>query len=107
MRTITAKISAWLTGNSLTPKELLDGEPARVINGLGYSLHDMTGSGWSLVGEAEITLIIPDENALIANKVEALKHEKASVLAQAQLRATLIEGQIQELLCIEFKPEVE
>ena len=46
-----------------------------------------------------------DEKEIIGNKISALKSEKYSVLADAEAKATRIDGMIQELLCIEYKPE--
>lgn len=49
--------------------------------------------------------IHPDSNNTSAFRNFRLKSEKYSVLADAEAKATRIDGMIQELLCIEYKPE--
>lgn len=103
-RTITATVPAWITSNSFDPRKLIDGKADEIISTLSYySLTDMTDLGWVKCGTAEITLTIHDEKEVIGNKISALKAEKAAVLADAEAKATRIDGMIQEL--IEYKPE--
>lgn len=104
-RTITATVPAWITSNSFDPRKLIDGKAEEIIGALYYSLSDMTDCGWIKCGTAEITLTIHDEKEIVSNKIGALKAEKAAVLADAEAKARRIEGMIQELLCIEYKPE--
>lgn len=105
-RTITATVPAWITSSSFDPRKLIDGKADEIIGALNYySLGDMTDLGWVKCGTAEITLTIHDEKEIIGNKISALKAEKAAVLADAEAKATRIDGMIQELLCIEYKPE--
>ncbi len=66
----------------------------------------MTASGWTFAGEAEITLQLVDHKALVENKVEALKAEVKSIKAEATMKVTQIERQIQTLLAITYEPEV-
>lgn len=106
-RKITATVPAWITNDYFDPKTLVDGEPVKVVGDLHYCAPeaDMTGYGWVKVGTAEITLTIDDPREVINNKVDALQAQKRSVMAEAQMKLNKIEGQIQELLCIEHKPE--
>ena len=60
---------------------------------------DIDGGG-SLVGTAEVTITLHDADDLIANKVAALRAEKAQTLAEAEAKATRLERQIQQLLAI-------
>lgn len=105
MRTVTATVPAWITSDYFDPKLLIDGDPVIVISGLTFhGTSDMTGVGWVRCGTAEITLTIHDENEVIGNKIAALKATKTAILAKAEAEATRLEGKIQELLCIEYKP---
>lgn len=106
-RTITATVPAWITSNYFDPKTLVDGEPGRVIDGVGYSSLDMSTHGWVKCGTAEITLTIDDPREVIDSKVTALQAQKKSVMAKAQMELNKLEGQIQELLCIEYQPSAE
>jgi hypothetical protein len=103
MKTVTTKTKAWVTPYSgLSPDDLAHGR----IGGLTY--HDCTSGvpdGWTLAGEAEITVHLVDTKTLIANKVEALRQEAKAVRAEATAKCTRIEGQIQNLLALSFDGE--
>lgn len=70
---------------------------------------DMSGSfkDCVLVGEREVEVEVPDDFDPRPGMIDALKKQKTQVLAEAQRKATQIEERIQQLLCIEHKPEVE
>lgn len=61
--------------------------------------------GYTFVGEAEVTVEIPEVRVLVENKVAALREEEATVRAEAVAKCTAIQSQIQNLLAIEFTPE--
>jgi len=87
---------------------------------LHWSHTDYSGPQWQLwstdmsahfkdtvcIGEREIEIDAPDDFDPRPGMVDSLRKQKAQVLADAQLKATQIEGRIQQLLCIEHKPEV-
>ncbi len=101
-RTISTKTQSWLSNHStIGPEDLRD--PKNIV-GLIFSNADMRPCGWTYVGEAEITVELVDESKLIDNKVAALREELKTVRAEAQIKSTKIEGQIQSLLCIENNP---
>jgi len=101
-RTITGKSKAWFTNSAYGPEDL-GRDPDRVVSAvLSYSKDDMTPYGWSLAGEAEITITIPDQQTLVENKVESLRAEKKKLQAETQAKVTAIESQIQKLLAITF-----
>lgn len=102
--TITARTKAWFITDSDGPEDL-HGDPVRAVSTVSYYAGDMTAYGWSLVGEAEITLYVDHEDTLIDNKVAALRQELKNVLGEAQLKATEIEGRIQKLLAISYTPK--
>jgi len=61
----------------------------------------------ALVGEREVTVDVPDNFDPRPGMVDGLKQKKNKVLADAQMEATKIDGQIQQLLAIECKPEAQ
>lgn len=99
---ITFKTKAWLSKNSdATPADLRTPKGAADLH---YSPYDMGRFGDTYIGEATITVEVPDERTLIDNKVEALREEVKATRAEATAKVTKLEGQIQQLLAIEFKP---
>jgi hypothetical protein len=101
MKSIKATTKAWLPSHA-SPEDLL-GDSVHAISTMAYSDSDMQRAGWTLVGEAEITVILVDEDQIILNKVDSLRAEKNRIIADAQVKVNDIEGKIQSLLAIEFK----
>jgi hypothetical protein len=101
MKTIKATTKAWLPRHA-SPEDLL-GDSVRAVSAMTYSYYEMQHHGWTLVGDAEITVSLVDEDQIILNKVDSLRAEKDKIIADAQVKANAIEGQIQNLLAIEFK----
>lgn len=65
------------------------------------------GDGYRLIGWAEIKVDVMPVKSMLTSAVETLKAEKETVLAEAQKRATEIEGEIQKLLAITYDAEVQ
>lgn len=102
MKTVSTKTKAWISPHSsVSPADLIAGER---IDDLHFSLLAMERSGWTYVGDAEITVQIIDEKSMIGNKVEALRNEAAAIRAEATARVTHIESQIKNLLAISYDP---
>jgi hypothetical protein len=102
MTTATIKTKAWVTQYSSTsPENLLAGD----LRGLSYYESDMTSAGWTLVGDAEVTVTLIDKRTMIDNKIAALREEAKTVRAEATAKVTKIEGQIQNLLALSFDGE--
>lgn len=105
MKTHTVKTKAWATQYCrITPQELLEGNR---IDDLVFGNYDKSPSGWTFIGDAEITVTIPDERTLIDNKVEALREEAKAIRAEATAKVTQIESQIQNLLAISYDDQVQ
>lgn len=99
---VTFETKAWISEyNSVTPEQLRTPEGATTLH---YSDHDMRGNGWSFAGDATVTLNLIGERDLIDSKVVSLREQAASIRAEATAKVTRIEGQIQQLLCIENSP---
>lgn len=60
--------------------------------------------GYTFVGEAVVTVEIPDVRELVDNKIVALREEAASIRAEATAKCTAIDSMIQNLLAIEYTP---
>lgn len=107
MTTVTATTKAWLNSCSdVTPQQLANPKPA-VIDQIFYANHDMKSVGWTLIGEANITITFINQDELIGNKVAALRAEAVNIRAEATAKCTRIEDQINQLLCLEFTPAGE
>ena len=99
-RVISGKLPAWFTSEWVGPDDL-HGSPKDAIGKLSFFIFsDTPPSGWSLAGDAEITVTLDNEKTLIANKVDALRRELQKVRADASVTETLIESKIQNLLAI-------
>lgn len=105
---IKATVRAWLL-RFYMPNDLL-GDPQQVISKL--ILYEPSGEddvrqwqqmGYIYVGEADVTLRMIDQQADIANKVDALRAEQTRTLADARARVTSIEANIQKLLAIDYE----
>jgi hypothetical protein len=102
MTTVTTKVKAWIgPHSSVSPADLIAGKR---IEDLYFSGLNMTSAGWTTVGEAEITVHLVDEKAMVENKVEALREEAKAIRAEAHMKCTIIEEQIQNLLAITYEP---
>ena len=62
--------------------------------------------GYTVIGEAEITLHVVSKEELVANKVSALRQEVKKTTAEATRKVTQLEGQINDLLAIGFNAPV-
>ena len=80
-----------------------ENEPVYIINPSDLSRVDPC---YVPVREIEIEVEIPDDFDPRPQQIEALRKEKQRILAEAEVKATNIEEQIQRLLCIEYKPEL-
>lgn len=69
--------------------------------------HDMSNCGPEYVPimQVETTYEIPDSFNPIPLQVAALRQKKREVMAESEQKLNDLEGQIQNLLCLELKPE--
>lgn len=103
---IEGTLNAYLSSCShLSPAEL---ETPKALSRLIFNEPPAEGrgdylvkSGYTLVGAATISLALIDRDTLVANKIDALRNEAAGIRAEATAKCTRIEGQIQQLLCLE------
>lgn len=75
--------------------------PARVNDGvLDW---DWSKDGYRFVGWAAISIQLLPSDTMLQSAVSALQAEKQAVIADAQRRATEIDGEIQKLLAITYE----
>lgn len=97
--TITGTIKAQLA-SCYGPQDLRGVDPQTIISRLSFAEGDMSKYGYSVVGTAEVTVTLFDEDTMVGAKVEALRAEATRVQAEATAKVTQIEHQIQRLLAI-------
>lgn len=108
----TAEVHAWLS-SSAEIDGLFDAPSDRVVAALLYSTQGPGEGGFyereglTYLGTASITIKIGSRDHLVDQKVTALRAERQSVLADAQVKALRIERKIQTLLAISHEPRAE
>lgn len=101
------KTGVWLTNQWTTVEELLGMTQEQLVSKLTCWDIDCHIEGWTLVGTAEVAITLDSKDKMIGNKVDALKAELKKTKADAEVRCNFLRGQINNLLAIEFKPEVD
>lgn len=98
---ITSTTTAWITEyrQQQLHDAIRENDPDRIVESLSFSNLDMSDC-WTRIGEATITVDVPDENEIKLGMVESLKAERERVLANAQAKANEIEEKIKNLLAI-------
>jgi hypothetical protein len=100
----TAQMHAFISKeSSATPQELQTEKGVRKMSFFSDKKYWIE-LGYTYIGEATITVEVPDERTLIDSKVEALREEIKTTRAEATAKVTKLEGQIQQLLAIEYAP---
>jgi hypothetical protein len=98
---VTSTMHAFISPNStVTPQVLATDKGIRHMAFFGDK-EFWIKQGYTHIGEATITVDVPSERELVDNKVAALREEIVTTRADATAKCTRIEGQIQQLLCIE------
>jgi hypothetical protein len=102
---VTTTMSAYLSPFvTLTPQELQTPAGAsQMTYAVGKSKY-WAEQGYTYVGEAEVAVEVPDIRELVESKVEALREQATAIRAEATAKCTVIDGQIQNLLAIEYTP---
>ena len=94
MKKITGMTTAWLSYAT----------DATEFSNLAFSSCDMSDHGWVKVGDASVTVTLLDYKDVVTGQIDMLNEAKKRVQAEAEKKLTEIEGQIQSLLAIEYKP---
>lgn len=94
--------TAWLSKHSrLSPEQILTATGEQLIEDISFTELDMTSHGYTKVGTATVEFDLIDCNAMIDNKIVALRAELQGVKAEAQVKVQRLEDQLQSLLAIE------
>ena len=99
---ITTEAMAFLSNDSTTT--LADLRTPEGAQRLAFFTCDMSKYGYLFVGKAQITVEFPNEKELIENAVASLREQSAHIRAEAFAKCNAIDGQIQQLLAIEYQP---
>lgn len=106
MTTITTDVylkisneSTWQQDDFLRAKK--KGDHAGMVSA-GYVSAYPASDGYTLLGKGTATIELLDDKEVTKSAVASLTARRKRVLAEAQAEATKIEGQIQNLLAIEF-----
>ena len=103
MNTITGKVNAYMTKYSCIRPEDFKTPTAALITALQYTTPNNIPDGWTLVGEATVTLELIDQDAIVSNKVESLRAELQQHRADAHVAQKHLEDQISKLLAISYE----
>ena len=70
--------------------------------------HDMTGTAslGPLVEVVEIDVAMPPNDVLVNGTIEMYRQQQKKVIAEAERVNAELQQRINDLLCIEYKPEV-
>ena len=105
MNTITGKTNAYVTAYSSIRPEDFKRPTDDLISRLYYANDDAVPEGWTLAGEAHITVKLVDQDTLISNKVESLRAELQQHRADSHVVQQRLEAQIGKLLAISYEPQ--
>ena len=93
---------AWLNSDSsMSPEQILNASGNHLISATLLFNLDMSTHGYTKIGTAAIEFDLIDRNAMIDNKVVALRAELQGVKADAQVKVQKLEDQLNSLLAIE------
>lgn len=98
---VTSTTHAFISPNSTVTPQVLQTEKG--VRGMSFFADKdfWIKQGYTYIGEASITVDVPPERELVDSKVAALREEIVTTRAEATATVTRIEGQIQQLLCLE------
>lgn len=107
MRTVTTKTLVQMSEYcSLTTEQFETADGERLASALFF--HPLViDDGYTIVGEATITMTLHDKDKLIDAKVDSLKAQLQKTQADAEVACNRIREQINSLLALEYKPGVE
>lgn len=100
MKTITATLPAWLPDH--VDASVLQMNSERIASNLFFCDTEMSGSGWTRVGKADITIRLVGEDELVQGQIAALEKQRTAVLAEAQEKCNYINDRISKLQALTF-----
>lgn len=101
-RTITTEVFAFST--PYAPVRLEDLGSEEIANKLCYTTHNMTTSGYILVGRGTVTVELEDSSDIVSAQVAVLRSQCNKIRADAQSEVNKLEEQIQNLQALCYEP---
>lgn len=101
-RTVAGAVSIWLRKED-GPQHLTGTDREIVANVACMDQNsDMSSYGYTRVGMGTLSFELPTLRGLVDSKAEALRAEIQKTRADAQMKVTRLEADLQKLLAIEF-----
>lgn len=97
---ITGKLTAYMTEYCGLRPDDFKSPTAEILGKLTYHTPDCVPDEWTIAGEAEVTLTLAGADALVSNKVAALRATLQRVRADNYVKESHLEDQISKLLAI-------
>lgn len=99
---VTIEKKAFLSKDAnVTPQQL---QTPKGAASLSFFSGDMSAYGYTYICQAVVTVDIPDERTLVESAINSLRQQASAIRAEATAKCTEIEGQIQNLLAIDYTP---
>ena len=102
MKTFTGKTKVWLSSDWTNIDDLLALTDDEAVNYVAYASHDMSGTGWRLIGTATVTIELNSKEAIHKTELDALNKELAEVRTMALLAENTILHRISKLQALTF-----
>jgi hypothetical protein len=104
MKLETQTVAVWSTPSGISAGDIfLNAESGTLeVGRLTYTplTQDMTTCGWTLIGQAEVTVTLHDKAKIVDRQINILREEIKNVREQAELKVEQLSGQIQSLLAL-------
>lgn len=101
-RTITTEVLGFSTPfEPLQPEDLAGDDIAKK---LFYTTHNMTGSGYVLVGRGTISIEIEDHGDIVAGQVAVLRSQLDKVRTESWEKIRSLEDKIRNLQALTYEP---
>ena len=95
-------VNVWLASSACTaPSDLHKLDDERLIASVQFQNIDMSPSGWTRVGTAEVIITLDDYKTCTANQVAILQSQLKEMRAEHQQAQNRLTKRINELLAIE------
>ena len=99
-------VNVWLPSGAYTkPSDLHKLDDERLVASVFFQNIDMSPSGWTRVGTAEVIITLDDCKTVTANQVAILQSQLKEMRAEHQQAQNRLTKQIHELLAIDNEAE--
>lgn len=109
--TVTGTVRVWMSPyvDWFRVEDMIrKGDHAQLVKSLNYSPHDMSASGWTEIGSAEISIRLGTQDERMSAAMESLQKQLAQERAESMQRQNAILDRISKLTAITYdEPEVQ